>query len=1528
MDEEMAFGYSVPYTHVANSEYFSTGNPQIYDYNAAPEEANFVEKVGYSLGAGLVNAGVSFINSGKALYNLTVSDENESELIETADVLRKYSNGWANFYQQNETAIDFTSDLVATLIPGTAAVKLLSAAGKSNAAIKAAKELGQVPKFSDRALGKLDIFDTQGRRAAFEAKAMKADSQAPLFRGYNFLRAREATFESLNESAVVTAATSLALNQSSLFEDYETTDFLRDVAFGTALTAPIRYLTSGKRVTDERVKQGLAFNAQNRVSGDFTSDPLDERISRKFQDLRNVQDVGVRQKAMLSIQEDMKGLMKGNNTERAAMYGALSKHIDNLDEQTYNELWLGTKEIRYFDPGRAEDPSSLFINSKTGTVKLLEEITPTAGDQKIEFTNDGKFFLTKQGDTNKYTIGSFIGNAVFEKTAAEVEGHRLNILYQAMRNKQFFNVEANLAGPEKFAMRMKDWAQIEAGYNLALRDKTKIPFIGKDNKKRLMLDANEIKLLLKNEKKKLVETALNSKKLSVEDINVRFGVNVEKMLATNFDEGYILKTVASTDEVKRLAQPTHVVRVRTDEAMEFPDQNTFLGQMDVKARQYARKESYFSTMGPTARSILGFDIEQLAPIDASKATINSESAGLLLPGGRGAYASPIEAAETNGTMLSTVTDKAKRKMLDPFVPLAEPIAQNPTLRAELAATLAYVRSQPAKLTMVDQADGTSILFDDVMQVPLLDQRTKQPFIIGKEVTRFLQQGQKALDELNEVHNTRSKATGRGSRIKQGVLYAPPPNLNDYPHVAFAKAQNGQVRMLYSQTAEDLQEQINAVRTQIPGLEINTVTDANRKKALYAEFRDSSLFDDPDFDFALNRVGSSAPLIPRSDERVVGDYLEFIAERTGKLVRGVARDAMSDELNELQFMGQQWDDAQKTIANRGDGAVRKGNPYHDLIKTALNYNKFEEFTAIQKVNETFESIYSRSMGTLRQAWADKFEKGKYDEAKDEIAKHFERTGQKFDVSDMTNLMISNRKVRTTQLNDDVNTLNGVLATLSLGLDFLHPAINAIGFGVVGWPELRSLAKKFGKEADLDSALSVVVPGSQGTKMPAPSKVMAGVIRDMFDKTKRDAMRQKYAGSQTIDSKIFESQDSIEESIRLMAQGPDGAVKNYVKKNIDKIKQYSVVAPNAWMQILAHESADRLVRAAGLTDERLISSIRAQFSKRVNGNYTASQRGALLQGPLGHALGLFQTWTLGVASNMMRYVANKEASNIAAFIGAQSAMFGVQSNPLFQALNGHLAARDKDNEGLYQKYTDLGEFGDFFLYGVPSAASGMSLYTRGDITPRNPTILPTSLDQIPIVNATMRVFNAGTAAYRKTLSDFEASGVTAFGNVDNTFMSAIALSGLNRPAAGLAQLYNGYSQISAAGLGGQVIDPDIVDWSAYTRVLGSRPLTEQKTLDAYYRHLDVEAADRKKTMVIGATVRQKVANGEDITSDDIANFTEQYISAGGNPKGVKQFFTQQMMLASTPLADRMFKRMHTDNDMAEWRALMASYEAPGE
>lgn len=1530
--------YSQMLSHSANYEMLNTGSTDIYD-RAKDEGVDPLTGTAMAVGAGFVRTAQSIANSGVQLYNIVAPEALETDLVfDTANTLRNYSDTWANFYERNETSIGLVSDLGALFVPGTAAMKLLKVAQRSNAAISTARAVGGQPTLGNKIFSAFDLADTQGRRMRYLERAKLADAQGAEFS--KLASFKYAAMESINENVVFSVATAGMLNQSSLFDDYDTGDFVRDFALGFGITGVVRGLQNIKAVRTALDETEIAFNLENRLAGNFENTPADERISMAFKDLENIKDQQIRQRVVTRIEGQFYDLFKGTREDKTLMASAFREHIKGLNGQNYNELWLGTKEVRMFDPQLAAEPNALYINARNGQVKLLEDITPTAGDMKFRMQQDGQFTLrtgangkVKGYTPDDFTFGKAAGSApTLTMPAYVVDGYALSVSTRLLQNQRNFPVPVQFKTGKlnEYAINGDDWTHLQAGYIKAMRDNVKIPTVVADTM--VEYSASDLLTALLQKKSALVREAMDAGK-NVDDIAVRYGVDMNALTAGRAAPDAFIP-YASELGLLKARSPTHIVSVRNALPAGFSNRANFLAHADVAAMQQQRIRSYRNSMSYVLRGVLNTDL--LPNLDPRKATQRSETAGLLFAGAAGSYGGPTNLAETAGTILRKAKEGFSKGILDTFVPVTAPFAgkmkEAIVKRAELSSALAYVRSMPAQLELKVGADGTGTLFDRTAGLALLDQTTGQTYSISKETTRMLRTMQEQNVKLIRIHNADRRALGKGGLLDDTLLYAPPTNITREPFGAFVKGLSGQVRTITAPSEEILSQRMAQIQLQYPQVKIDTFVAAKAKtkegQKLYDEYKASGFLDEPEFDFAIARSGAFAPVFPKVDETLIEDTLLWFGGQADRLLTRVARNANSHIYDELDFMGARIEQFSGTVGRAAKGqSIRRGNAFHDLIKTSLDYSKYSEHEIIASVNQTAETLFSKSIGQFRQSTAEAFAASKYSEesVRNAVQAHMAATGQVIDYTNLTQLALANKQISKTALNSVVTAGNGFIATLALGLDMIAPAINAIGYTIVGWPELRSMAQNLKKGGDVDAVLNIRVPGHNAT-LPSPLKLMASVIRDSWNPTKRAAMMAKY--EDTLDSKVFEAQESIQEMIKRMASGDPNKVIKYAQEKVDFIKKYTVAGPNAWMQLLAHESADRLARAAGLTDKKQIAAMRLQFSKRVNGNYTASQRGALTQGPIGHAFSLFQTWTLGVVQNFGRYVANKEGMNIAALLGAQSAVFGIQSNPAFKLLNQHLVARDPENQGLYQGLQgDMGDMGDFLLYGIPSSVFRMSLYTRGDITPHNPAILPTDLASVPIIGATTRTIDAFMGGIRKIAQDFDASGAGAISSIDNNLMSAIALSGLNRPLAGLATLWNGYSQTSAQGIGGQVIDEDIMDISAWTRVIGSRPLTEQKVLDKYYRFVDANAEDQKSRRIIGATIRTKMASGNEPTAEDLNGFASDYIEKGGNPAGVDQFFQQQMLISTTSMADRLYKKLRFDGDLRDMRSIMSAEDTPG-
>jgi hypothetical protein len=153
--------------------------------------------------------------------------------------------------------------------------------------------------------------------------------------------------------------------------------------------------------------------------------------------------------------------------------------------------------------------------------------------------------------------------------------------------------------------------------------------------------------------------------------------------------------------------------------------------------------------------------------------------------------------------------------------------------------------------------------------------------------------------------------------------------------------------------------------------------------------------------------------------------------------------------------------------------------------------------------------------------------------------------------------------------------------------------------------------------------------------------------------------------------------------------------------------------------------------GLLDPRESLTYINNFVNRVEGNVIATQRPGLFQGPLGQAIGLFQSYQFNLLQQMFRYVAEGDKKDLGMLLGLQGTFYGLQGEPGFKFLNDHIVGTASGNQNHRDMYDavrgTVGKEGaNWLLYGTASNMLQTNIYSRGDINPRRlPLFLRTLL-----------------------------------------------------------------------------------------------------------------------------------------------------------------------------------------------------------
>jgi hypothetical protein len=260
-----------------------------------------------------------------------------------------------------------------------------------------------------------------------------------------------------------------------------------------------------------------------------------------------------------------------------------------------------------------------------------------------------------------------------------------------------------------------------------------------------------------------------------------------------------------------------------------------------------------------------------------------------------------------------------------------------------------------------------------------------------------------------------------------------------------------------------------------------------------------------------------------------------------------------------------------------------------------------------------------------------------------------------------------------------------------------------------------------------------------------------------------------------------------------------------------------------------------------------------------------------------------------------------------IAMQTSLYGLQGLPAFNAISTHLVGNAYGNVGhddLYTSTYDVAgkQAGDFLLYGLASNFLGTNLYTRGDINPRQITVLPMSPLDVPLVSA--------ASSFMSNVLD-TAGKLLGGADVGNTLLQGLEHNGISRPLAGVAQVLagavttskgslmaatgGGYNALSSSTPSAAVMD--MFRLSNLARIGGSKTMDEAIAFDAAYRLKAYEAKDTRMLQSLGEKVKTKLEGGGQLDPDEMLGFMESYVKAGGNQRNFNRFLMKQFVGANT-------------------------------
>jgi hypothetical protein len=610
----------------------------------------------------------------------------------------------------------------------------------------------------------------------------------------------------------------------------------------------------------------------------------------------------------------------------------------------------------------------------------------------------------------------------------------------------------------------------------------------------------------------------------------------------------------------------------------------------------------------------------------------------------------------------------------------------------------------------------------------------------------------------------------------------------------------------------------------------------------------------------------------------------------------------------------------SYSNRLESAGK--NPYLDYIKTALDISKIGEHPWIQGFNKLLDGAVSKAVGHISdvfQEWKSPLDEAKVTQINGLLDKYGMNTGYK----DAATLLLADHPAPKGELTKFIRGANAVLSKLTLGLDPLNAVNNFVGANILRGTELKQitdaiadgnteLAGQLGKLTQLD------LPGGVG-QITSPGRLIKNALenyaKDLGNKDHPLINQYKAAGFIKDASEQFAQ---IINDFTLKGTETVAALNSRMSSAFSKAKDLV----KAGETITGNKLTEELNRFISADVMRQITDLGVQhgllnpaeqkayintFVNRVEGNTIASQRPLMFQGPIGQAIGLFQSYQFNLMQQMFRYVAEGTAKDSAMLMGLQGTFYGIQGLPAFQFINQHIVGTASGNQkhvDLYDAtYGTLGrQLGDLVMYGIPSNLLQANLYSRGDINPRQLTVIPTTLPEIPFIGA----FGKFLGNVKETVGKISAGG-----DVWESMLQGLEHNGLSRPMSGLAQSLqafgNGGVAYSTSTKGTILASNDLASWATAVRLAGGRPIDEAIVNDGVFRIQAYQQYDRARLNDLGEAVKSSVIQGNTPDADQYVKFSEQYAKSGGKQAQFNKFMINEFKAANTSQAEKIVAQL---------------------
>lgn len=809
-----------------------------------------------------------------------------------------------------------------------------------------------------------------------------------------------------------------------------------------------------------------------------------------------------------------------------------------------------------------------------------------------------------------------------------------------------------------------------------------------------------------------------------------------------------------------------------------------------------------------------------------------------------------------------------------------------------------------------------------LSVPFKTQEAKEAWVARTNLTSNRTQG------FAEVRNAQGLEDMKDARALRPIR----PDPKDYPYYAVVVDNSitgvGHKSMIHAATPKELEAMIGKVPS---NYEVYKGDQLKEFFKAHGEFDYEMTLHENYIDADLKRSGVNNPFFVRTDpqkiaQAVLSDHLKSDDIFARELVNAKYE-------KEFGFLRQQGEQYTNTATSKYTGSYRQientvNNPYLNYVKTALNISQVSEHPYIMGLNQKLDAAVSSVWNTVHEAVT----KAKTVEDLEPINQALNKFGVKTAYYDAATDLLANHSAPKGVLTNFVRKANSMLSTLTLRLDPLNAINNAVGSTVLYGTELKSFINAMGKDdtelaGKLSGLLKMQRPsaanltGQPVEQVTTAGKVLQQAVKNWFDKeakTITGVPLKEFYKKNGWSTRLADQAQQMLEDLTLQGSENVGVLNQKLQSAFSKFKELADKGEKITGNKYAEEfnrfvSADSMRQLTDLgiahgkiTEQEAISYINT-FVNRTQGNITASQRPLMFQGAVGQAIGLFQTYQFNMMQQLFRHIAEGGKKDAAMLMGLQGTMYGMNGLPGFNYINTHIVGTMSGNP----QHTDLysstygiagKSVGDLLLYGLPSNLLRANLYSRGDINPRQVTIVPVNPVDIPFVNATMKMYDNVANTMGKI-----ANGAPVW----ESLLQGIEHNGLSRPLAGIAQTAQAMTHeglvFTTTGKGSISGGNDLMSWATATRIAGGKPLDDSIANDAVFRINAYKAVDTARIQNLAQAVKTSGIAGGTLDGDQVSTFAAKYAALGGKQQNFNKWMINEIKSANTNKANAIMQNL---------------------